>query len=295
MEIKETKDIFIYKKLPLIFFLCSAATIVLRTVQIFKFTDRETGFTTGGDILNIAVYLIIAVTAVLFMLTAFLSKETEKVSLRLKKDNLVSVASLFLAMSFLYDSVSAFFGSFETLDASAYGVSAFRSMMLSGTIPQFFQSLFALLSAFYFFSFAKGIIKETYSAEKHRILAVAPVCWAGFRLIYRFVEQISYVRVSELLIELVLLAFLVLFFMAFAQVSSGVYVKNARWRIIGLGLSSAMMSLTLNIPRFAFVLLKGADELYSKYPFRVCDFVIAVFIVIVSLRIIKGEIQPDEA
>ncbi len=279
MNLKENKEISFYNRLPLIFFLCCSVTVIIRTVQMFSFIDRETGFYDGSSVLMAILYLLIIGSSAFFAITSFLSKETAKVSLKVKKNSLLSVLSCILSLAFLYDSFSAFAGSFDSIGSASYGVSAFQSMMLSGTIPQFFQSVFALLSAVYFLTFAKGVIKGNDGASKHKVLAVSPVCWAGFRLIHRFVEQISYVRVSELLLELVLLALLVMFFMAFAQVSSGVYVKNARWRVVGLGLPCALVSLTLNVPRLVYVLSAGADELYAKYPFKVCDFVIAIFII----------------
>ncbi len=294
MKLKESKEFSLYKKMPLIFFLCCAVTVIIRTVQIFSFIDRETGFYTGGNLLKVLLYLIIAVSSVIFAVTSFLSKDTAKVTLQLKKNALLSVLTCILSLSFLYDSFSAFIGSVSSVGGASYGVSAFQSMMLSGTIPQFFQSVFALLSAIYFLIFAKGIIKGTYSAGKHKILAVAPVGWAGFRLIHRFVEQISYIRVSELLLELVLFALFVLFFMAFAQLASDVYIKNARWRMAGIGLPAALVSLTLNVPRLIFALAEGTDALYAKYPFKVCDFVIALFIVVLVINLIKKEDEPVE-
>ncbi len=295
MKIKENKEIYFYAKLPLIFVLCCVATIIIRTVQTFSFIDRETGFYSGGGFLGILLYLIVAAVSVLFAFSAFASKETAEVNLRLKKDTLFTAVSVLLSVSFLFDSVSALFSSFDSVSSASYGVSAFQSMMLSGTIPQFFQSIFALLSAVYFLVFSKGVVKSTYGAEKHKLLAVAPVGWAGFRLIHRFVEQISYIRVSDLLLELVLLALLVLFFMAFAQVASGVYVKNARWRLVGLGLPAALISLTLNVPRLLFALISGTDALYAKYPFKVCDFVFAIFAVVLVIKLIKNEKEPVEA
>lgn len=293
MKLKESKEIFLYRRLPLIFFLCTSATVIIRTVQMFFFIEREAGFYTGGELLQVLLYFLIAVSGVGFAAVSFLSKESSKITLRMKKDTALSALTVLLSVSFLYDSLSSFFGAFDSIGRVSYGASAFQSMMLSGTIPQMFQSAFALLSAAYFIIFAKSIIKGTDSAAGHKLLAVAPVGWAGFRLIHRFVEQISYVRVSELFLELILLALFVMFFMSFAQVSSGVYVKNARWRLVGLGLPAALISLTLNIPRMLFVLLKGTDELYAKYPFRVADFVAALFIAVIVIKLIKNIKETD--
>lgn len=294
MKLKENKDTFLYKKLPLIFILCCCATIILRTVQNFTFIDRETGFFIGGELINSLLYIVIFAATLIFAVTAFISCETRKVTLRMKKDRLLSVVGCLLAVSFLFDSISSLFGAVDSYSMSSYGVSAFQSMMLSGTIPQFFQSAFAVFSALYFLIFTKDVLKGNANASKHRILAVAPVGWAGFRLVYRFVEQISFVRVSELFLELILLALMVMFFMSFAQVMSGVYVKNVRWRIVGLGLPAALISFTLNVSRLIFVLFSGPDGLYAKYPFKVSDFVFALFVSIIIVKLIRNENEPYE-
>jgi 3-oxoacyl-[acyl-carrier-protein] synthase II len=44
--------------------------------------------------------------------------------------------------------------------------------------------------------------------------------------------------------------------------------------------------------RDGFVIAEGADELYTKYPFRVCDFIIALFI---TVLVIKITVKKDEA
>ncbi len=294
MKLKENKEISFYGKLPLIFLLCCAVTVVIRTVQVFSFVDRETGFYKGGSALAIVLYLIIAAFSVFCAVTSFLSKETAKIEIKAEKDTLLSVLTCLLSLGFLYDSASSFIGSFDSMGSSSYGVSAFQSMMLSGTLPQMFQSIFALFSAVYFLSFSKDMIKGTHKASNHKIIAVAPVCWAGFRLVHRFIEQISYIRVSELLLELILLALTVMFFMAFAQVVSCVYIKNARWRIIGLGFPVSLISLTVNVPRLIFALTQGVDELYSKYPFKVSDFIIALFIIVLIFRITGRKNQAAE-
>lgn len=289
MNLKESKEISFYNRLPLIFFLCCAVTVIIRMLQMFFFIDRETGFYTGGIILTVILYLLTAVSSVVFAVTSFLSKNTAAVNLKVKSDKLIGTLSCILSLAFLYNSFSSFIGSFASVGNASYGVSAFQSMMLSGTIPQLFQSVFAVLSAAYFLIFAKDAIKGKDAVSKHKLLAVAPVGWTGFRLIYRFVEQISYVRVSELLLELILLALMIMFFMAFAQVASGVYVKNARWRIVGLGLPVALISLILNVPRLIYVIINGVDNLYAKYPFNVCDTVIALFIIFLTMWFINKE------
>ncbi len=292
MKIKEANKKISLKDLPAVFFITVLISVALRTMQMFNSIDHTTGFYTGSTISLIAFYLIIAVACVCFSVSSFLSSESKKIGIQLKKNPALIAVTVIFSVTFLYDSLSSFYFSVMSVGTESAGT-AFQSMMLSGTIPTFFQSVFALLSAVYFVFLAKSFIKGDTKVSKHKILAIAPVGWAGFRLIHRFVEQISYVKVSELFLELVLLALMIMFFMAFAQVASGVYSNVSRWRVVGFGLSSALVALTVNCPRLIYGFAKGADALNDKYPFTVTDFIFAIF-ALVLVKAIISEIKTKE-
>ncbi len=296
MKIKESKDNISLEKLPGIFLIAAVVSVVIRTVQMFKFIDHGTGFYTGGSALTAVLYIIIGAACLCFIVTSFLSSESKKTDLRLKKNPALIAITAIFSLTFLYDSVNAVGDSLMSM-GTANGGSAFQSMMLSGTIPMFFQSVFAFLSAIYFAFLTKSFIKGDTKASNRKILAVAPVGWAGFRMIHRFVEQISYMKVSELLLELVLLALMIMFFMAFAQTASGVYSKEFRWRVTGFGLSAALIAVTVNFSRLIYVFIKGAGALNGKYPFTVTDFLFALFIIVLISNIISEgktkEIEED--
>jgi len=134
---------------------------------------------------------------------------------------------------------------------------------------------------------AKSFSKGSLSAHNHKYLALSPVAWAAFKIITRFVKQISYIKVSDLFLELVMLAFMILFFVALAQVMSGVYSDDSRWRITALGLSGATVSVCINIPRL--VLTVFADEFVNiEYPFNLADTAFAFFAVFVALAAVKA-------
>lgn len=286
MKIKEGNDKISLEKLPVIFFAVTAVSVILRTLQMFKFIDHSTGFYTGGTAITVVLYVVIGVSCLFFAVASFLSSESKKIDLQLQKNSALVAITVIFAVSFLYDSISSFSASFMAMGTESAD-SAFRSMMLSGTIPKFFQSVFAFFSAIYFFILAKGFIKCDSRIAKHKILAIAPVGWAGFRIIHRFVEQISYIKISELFLELILLALMIMFFMAFAQVASGVYSKGFRWRITGLGLPAALIGLTLNCARLVYSLVSGAGALNGDYPYSIADFIFALFVTVLVITLIN--------
>lgn len=292
MKIKEANEKISLQKMPLIFLVTAVVGILLRSLQMFKYIDHSTGFYTGGTAVTAILYVILFASCIYFLVASFLSTESKKVDLILSKNTPLIIITVFFAISFIWDSVSAFVMSFDSLGTSS-GATAFQSMMLSGTIPMFFQSIFAFFSAIYFLILVKSFIKADGRIVKHKILALAPIGWAGFRLIHRFVEQISYIKVSDLFLELILLALMIMFFMSFAQVASGVYSNTVRWRITGFGLSAALLALTLNCSRLVLILFKGSSVINSDYPFSLPDFLFGIFVIIL-IKTLLSQIAEKE-
>ena len=63
-----------------------------------------------------------------------------------------------------------------------------------------------------------------------------------FRLVFRFTRTISYIRVSDLMLEMLMLVFFIMFFMAFAQVNSRVDPNKKEWKIAAYGLCMKIWS-----------------------------------------------------
>lgn len=276
MKIKETNTSVSLKNIPFIFFLASLVCIVLRSFQMLKFIDPATGFYTGGGIVTAILYAVLLISSLVIVAMSFLSAESAKIQVQGVKNTAAGAATLAFSLSLLYDFIAAFMGAGDNL-AYVGSATGFKGLMQSGAMPSFFQSVFALISAFYFLLLAKDFFKGTSKASKHRLLALAPVAWAGFRLILRFVRQISFIRVSDLFLELVMLACMLLFFMAFAQVAGGVYSDGFRWRIPAFGSVAALIAITLSVSRLIFTFIDSGSFINPDHPFILADFVFALF------------------
>lgn len=292
MKLKNSKENLRLKSLFPVMYGGALLLIILRTLQLTRFIDSETGFLTGGTFINTLLYIVIAALCIYFTVFSFLSAEGKSVELAALKNKGASVTAVVFGISLVYDSLASFFDSiviFDDISIGYYdtGAETFKTLMATGTLPYALQSVFALLSAVYAFLLAKSFSKGSLSAHNHKYLALSPVAWAAFKIITRFVKQISYIKVSDLFLELVMLAFMILFFVALAQVMSGVYSDDSRWRITALGLSSALISLCINIPRL--VLTVFANEFVNKeYPFNFADTAFAFFAVFVALAAVKA-------
>ena len=266
--------------------------IIMRTFQLTRYIDSETGFITGGNAFDALFLIIIAVAVIAFAVVSYLSAESKKIELVGMKDKLCSIASVVFGASLVYDSFVSFKDSVVILndmyiDAYVNKAELFKVLMSTGALPYALQSVFAVASAVYLFILAKSFSNGSENAYKRKYIALAPIVWAAFKIITRFVKQISYIKVSDLFLELMMLALMILFFVALAQVVSGVYSDDSRWRITALGLGSALVSLSLNIPRLVLTVFAG-EFVNKEYPFNLADTVFAVFAICVVMASLKG-------
>lgn len=290
MKIKNSKENLSLRMLFPVMYVATLVLVVLRSFQLTRYIDSATGFLTGGYAVNFLLYGIIAVACLFFIAVSFLSYEGKEVELVGLKDKKALFGAIAFGLSMIYDSFDSFFDSVMIFDGvSVYDYPAaevFKTLMATGALPYAFQSIFALFSAVYIFILAKSFSKGNQAAHKSKLLALAPIAWAAFKLITRFVKQISYIKVSDLLLELIMLAFMILFFVALSQVVSGVYSDDSRWRITALGLSGALVSLATNVPRLIMSTF-ASDFVNKEYPFSLDDTMFAVFAIFVALAACK--------
>ena len=83
----------------------------------------------------------------------------------------------------------------------------------------------------------------------NRVLTLMPLLWGIARLLGHFSRTISYLRVSDLFLNIMSMVLLLLFFMAAAQVISGVNAEKKMWRLVAVGLPAAAFLLLAFLPR----------------------------------------------
>ncbi len=286
MKIKQSLSVSI-RPMPVVFCAVSFVAAVVRMLQMLKFIDVETGFYKGGSILNILLLIILVGSGLYFAVVSFLSKETKAFDLENSKNTALGGVTAFFAFSLLCDWVGSFLNSGRYL-LDIPSLSSVKTLMTSGTLPVGMQSIFALLSAIYFVILAIDFFKGTNKASKLKLLAIAPVGWAAMRMIHRFIRQISYIEVSDLFFELVMIAFMIMFLMAFAQINSGVYSEGFTWRLTGFGLPSAVIAFMLCVPRLILTFVNATGYINSNHRFQLCDLAFACFVFVLVLTLIRN-------
>lgn len=292
MKIKNSNNTLSIKVTAPIALIAIAFFSVFRSIQMAKFIDSNTGFFIGGDALNIIFYVLLILCCLFFVVVSFLSYEGKNVDFIGFKDKNAGIAAAVFAFSLIYDFFDSFVESASIFtELPFYAVEkipdAVKLLMSTGALPYALQSAFALLSALYVILLAKSFLKGSSHAYKHKFIAVAPIAWAGFKMITRFVKQISYIKVSDLFLELMMLACMMLFFVALSQVVSGVYCDESRWRITAFGFSGGVIALCLNVPRFIFTFI-SKELVNAEYPFNIADAFFGIFAIFVALAAIKS-------
>ena len=270
-----------------------AVSLVIRCIEIATAIDASTGFYIERGFLAGFFDALIIISCVLIAVCAFLSSESAKIKTTGISSKPLFAVTLVFALSLFLDCFRSLIRSFSSLSTAAEG-SAFKGLMVSGTLPFFIESVFALFSGVYFIYAASSFKSGKDTAAKHRILALMPVGWVAFRMVGLFVRKISFTKVSDLFFELIMLGFMIMFFMAFAQITSNVYSEGFSWRIFGFGLPAGLIAAVLNLSRLIFSIINSSEYINPNHPFNVTDILFAAFIFTMCVMILKKKPAQDE-
>lgn len=291
MKIKSSKESAKSKYLLYFFPVSALIFFILRCVQTRINIDASTGFYKSGSALTVIFYALAVASIAVLCVYSYVSKDACEIAPHTVKSRSLAIVTILFAAAMVYDMFYSFVLAADKLGSTGglyYGEeNTVKAMMSSGSLFISIRAIFALLSAVYLFILASSFLGGDGKASKHKVLALAPVCWACFRLLALFVKKISFLRVSDLFLDLVMLCFMIVFFMAFAQVNSGVYSDGFSWKIIAYGLSSALVAAGTNLSRLVFTLYNKEQFVNAEHPFSLIDLVFAAFVFVLVLECIK--------
>lgn len=274
----------------IIFVAAAIIALPMRVFQSFTLIEGGTGFYTEKNWSIGVLYAVLIIAVLAILIFGLLKKKKLDFSLEAIKRPGLSWLSLIAACGIMLDAYNCFAGIMsvdETVTASSSSAPDSSKLILVA------QGIFAVLSAIYFIMLWLTYLKGKTNDSEIRLLALAPVIWNIFRLVTRFMRTISYIRVPELLFEMTAIAFLILFFNAFAQVSTGLGEKNGEWKIGAYGLPAALMAFICFIPRAILTVSGNTDLLYSQSTLQFCDIGIALFIIATVLTRVTDKL-PEE-
>lgn len=267
------------KYLLFVFAASVLAALPTRVYQLLALVDTENGFYTSSDVTVPVLYTALVVFAGLFLVLSFISKEVPSPELPEGKNRVLGIASAIMAAGLAFDMVSL---ARDTIPGGTGNAAIFFSLLKSNLtetvgfagVLRFFFAFFGII---YFLVFAISHLNGRASYKEFKLLALSPLCWSMTMLVARLTQAISFVKVSELLFEIFMCVFLMLFFITFARISSGVYTEDSMWGVYGYGLSGALLGAVVTIPRI--VMMFVGVEPVQGYEFNFAHLATLIFVV----------------
>lgn len=275
--------------------LAVAAIIALpvRTVQFFTVLEGGTGFFTSNDWSVYVLYIVLAAAILAFLVLGISKRKKLDFSREATKRPAFGIASLIAAAGIFYDGLSCAFrvvnNNQPIIDYDYAGTPTLNSEKVIFSV----EALFAVLTAIFLLSLGISAVSGKTNGSEHRLISLSPVIWCIIRMVYRFTRTISYQRVSDLTFELLMLVFLAMFFMAFAQVNAQIGGKNCEWKLAGYGLPAALLALVCFIPRFIVTITGQTELLYSYSPAEFCDLTAALFVIATVFTRVTDRVEAE--
>lgn len=277
-----------------------AAALVLalpiRVYQLLFLIEPATGFYSKTNFTVPFLYVLLAAAGVLFFLLSYYPKQVSFGG-KIKSSKIFAVLPFAIAVAFIIDAAiktSDIFAMVTSTDVTGYAASQNMPSLFSGdSFMIFIRIIFAVISCVYFailgFSYC-GII---YDASQFKSLALAPLAWTIFRLITDFMWKINYRNISDLLLEMFMLAAFMFFFLSFARINSDIGREGAYRKLYAFGFTGSLIALTLSVPRLVLILIGQSNHIVNDFGFSPVDLLIGIFMVYYLLISVKSKEEPE--
>lgn len=288
----KSKSDVIYK-LPLLVSLCALLVAVpLRVYQYFKVLEPETGFYSTIDFSVYIIYALLGIAVITAIVIPLINRKKMITVASVKKSPVFLVLSLILAVTIIIDSAGQLMSYFDLYDAAASSGSTIAEYVRTLLL---LQAVSGAIAAVYFFVSGLSVSLGNSDGSKLKLLGLTPVLWCIFRLLYKFKRTISFINVSDLLLELFEIVFLMLFFFALAQTVARIDVKTVFWKIFAYGIPAAMFALMCFLPRFILMVTGKSELLNDHYGVSYSDLGAAAYIIYNLLSRAKAQTsEPEE-
>lgn len=252
--------------------------IPVRMYQLLNLIEPDTGFYKAIDRSVYVMYILSGLAVVVPYILTTIAKNVPASKSPFRKNKFLAVTSILLACGIVLDVVSA--ASKLLINARNFmaGGLTFFGTADQGQIPLLLEAGFGVFAAIYLFVFGISYIDGRTTYSQYKFLAITPFFWSMARLIIRFMRKISYVNVSDLMLELFGIAFMIVFFMSFARISTGLANNKAMRTLYSAGSISAFFLGCANISRCLMLITGNGAGVSLDYALSICDLVFPAFV-----------------
>ncbi len=247
--------------------------VPLRTYQLLFITESDTGFYKE---VNWTVYLMFGLSILAFLVPYIMVNLAKSVPSSnnppVRKNKILAATSVLFGLGIAFDVISTCATIF--LDKSSVPF-----IERENIFPLLLEAVFGLFAVIYILVFGISYIDGKTTFSQYKFLALSPLVWAVGRIVIRFLARISYVNIADLFFELIAIAFMMIFFLSLARISSGLASETSMRSLFASGYVSVFFCLVTNIPRLVVVLTGNGKLLPNDYPLALCDLFFAFFAV----------------
>lgn len=267
-------------KMKYLLFVFAAAVLVTlptRVYQLLALVDASNGFFKESDVTVPVLYAVVVVFDLIFLVLSFISKEVPSPKLPTGKNPVLGVASFVMTAGLGWDMFKTL-GDIIPVNQGNAGIfiSLLRNNLAQeGGMFTILKFVFAFFAIIYFIVFAISHLNGKASYKEFKLLALSPLCWSMTVLVSKLMNAISFIKVSELLFEIFMFVFVMLFLLTFARISSGVFTEDSMWGIYGYGLTASLLAAIVTIPRIVIAVV-GLDAV-EGYEFDFAHLAVLVF------------------
>lgn len=270
-----------------------AAAVLFRMYQLLNIIESETGFYKTKDWSVYVMYALCILAIIVPYVLTFLAKNVPASKSPFRKNIFMAVSSFIFGAGIVLDVVSS-------LSSFLINAKSFKAVGLSamGTIDQgqialLIETVFGVLAAIYIIVFGISYIDGRTTYSQYKFLAITPLFWAMSRIVIRFVKKIAYINVSDLMLELFLLAFMMIFLLSFARISSDLANSQAMRTVFSSGFVCIFFCMTANLPRLLMILTANGAKVPDEYPLSICDLGFAIFCFAYIINAVKCSREND--
>lgn len=269
------------------------ASIPVRLYQLLNIIEANTGFYKALDRSVYVMYILAAAAIIVSYAVSLLAKNVPASKSPFRRNRNLAVASMIFGAGIVLDVVSS--ASEFIINArnfTAAGLS-FLGTADQGQIPLLLETVLGVFAAIYILVFGISYIDGRTTYSQYKFLAITPFFWAMSRLILRLISKISYVNVSDLMLEIFGIAFMMIFFMSFARISAGLSNNKAMRSVFSSGAVSLFLLATANVPRLLMLLSGNRAKIPAEYGFSLCDLAFAFFVAAYIINAYKCAKEND--
>ncbi len=189
---------------------CGALGItVMRALQLKSLIDGATGFGKPGSGLNSAIYILTAlIVAAILIISGFFSKRQPARSPNMRLSPGLAVMNLVLVVYHFYE----------------IGTFVINNQNLTSTFSLVYM-LFLLLAIAFHTLYGISALSESIKVPK--ILSLAPILLAGYKLVETFIGSIGVSLISDNVYECLFLCIVLFFFLQHGKIIAGIEIRRS--------------------------------------------------------------------